>query len=52
MNIKVTIEPVNALTAKQSDGEVLSHILSALYGRMGDFGWRSVRVELIPETKS
>jgi len=52
MNVKVTIEYADALATKQSDGEVLSHILSALYGRMGDFGWRSVRVEQIPESES
>jgi hypothetical protein len=52
MNIKVSIEPADAMAAKQSDGEVMSHILSALYGRMGDFGWRSVKVEMIPEAES
>jgi hypothetical protein len=52
MNIKVTIEPADALAARQSDEETLSHILSALYGRMGVYGWRTVRVELIPEAES
>lgn len=52
MNIKITIEPADALAAHQSNKEVLSHILSALYGRMGDYGWKSVKVELIPEAKS
>lgn len=49
MNIRLTIEPSDILAAKQSDQEIKSHILSALYGRMGDFGWKSVRVDQIPE---
>jgi hypothetical protein len=52
VNIKVTIEPADQLAAKQSDKEILSHILSALYGRMGNYGWRSVKVEIIPEVES
>ena len=52
MIIKVTIEPVDALAAKQPDAKVLSQILSALYGRMGDNGWHSVTVEQIPENES
>ena len=51
MIIKVTIEPVDALAAKQSDEEVLSHILSALYCHMGMYGWHSVKVDQLPEPK-
>lgn len=52
MIIKVTIKPTDALAAKRPDREILSQILSALYGRMGDNGWRSVQVEQMPETES
>ena len=44
IDIRVKIEPVDPLAEKQSDEEIISHITSALYGRMGDFGWRSVDV--------
>ncbi|HWI70141.1 MAG TPA: hypothetical protein VNS88_17545 [Nitrospiraceae bacterium] len=49
MHIRVTIEPADVLAAKKPDAQVLSQILSALYGKMGDNGWHSVTVEQIPE---
>ena len=49
MHIAVTIEPADTLSAKRPDKEILSQILSALYSRMGDNGWRSVRVDQVPE---
>lgn len=49
MHIRVIIEPSDAIAVKQPDAQILSQILSALYGRMGDNGWRSVRVDQIPE---
>lgn len=51
MYIRVTIEPADAMAAKKPDAEVLSQILSALYGRMGDNRWRSVRVDQVPEAE-
>jgi hypothetical protein len=51
MDVRITIEPADALAAMQPDEEVISHIVSALYGRMGDFGWRRVQVDRIPEAK-
>lgn len=49
MNIRLVIEPTDKLAAKQPDEEIISHVVSALYGRMGDYGWLSVRVDQIPE---